>query len=371
VTSADSALPPLAGSNAWGVVATDDWAVWSEHNDIHALNLRTGAVKHVTNDTRVDSSPQISDADGTYVVWQSKVDANATVSAIKVKNLNTGGSPSTLVSEADFPQNPHIYGKRVAYFGHYNGFSNVFVKTIGSSAAPLRITGFTGNVPGVLEQCLAIGNHIVAWRGWETPTTIFTYYYDYNTGLTKKVFVPGNVIYDPNVSGDRMIVYVGGDPTWDMRVYDTRIAKTNEPFALVDVTDGDTGMQGSIDGSRIAYLLDREIHFVKLTVPSISLNSVPKRIPHKGHIHLKGSISDQGIRIGGASLGIERYASGKWTLIKTITASAAGTFSYQTPHNHSKTKYRVVYDGFMGSMFGSQAEEHLSAVSSVKTAWPK
>jgi hypothetical protein len=105
-------------------------------------------------------------------------------------------------------------------------------------------------------------------------------------------------------------------------------------------------------------------------VPSISLSSVPSRISRGGHIHLTGSISDLGHRIGGAKLYVEKYAAGKWTPIKLLTASTTGTFSYKTPAAHSKTKYRVVYNGNV-DLLDAPASEHLSTVSAVKTAWPR
>jgi hypothetical protein len=129
-------------------------------------------------------------------------------------------------------------------------------------------------------------------------------------------------------------------------------------------------MWGRIDGNQLTYMSGNIVYFAKLVVPTISLDPVPSRIAHGGHIHLKGSISDQGHRVGGATIGIERYGSGRWTRIKTLTATSAGAFSYQTPKNSVKTKYRVVYDGKIDH-FGSPSADHLSAVSSVKTAWPR
>ena len=86
----------------------------------------------------------------------------------------------------------------------------------------------------------------------------------------------------------------------------------------------------------------------RLAAPSISARSVPKRIAHGGRLRLKGSISDQGVPIGGPTSGIERYGSGKWSRIKTITTTSPGTYSYYTPKNYSKKQYRVVYDGVIG-----------------------
>jgi hypothetical protein len=112
------------------------------------------------------------------------------------------------------------------------------------------------------------------------------------------------------------------------------------------------------------------MHYAVLTAPSFSLHSVPSRISHGGHIHLTGYVSDQGRRIAGARIGIEKYSSGKWVLVKTLTATSTGDFTYKTSKTYSKTKYRVVYDGYM-SATAAPARNHLSTVSAVKTAWPR
>jgi hypothetical protein len=370
VSGARYALPPAAGANSWTAIAAGDWVVWVENWDITAKNLKTGSVKHVTNDpdpdVPADSNISISDADGTYVVWAR---ANGAAKSVMGKNLATSGSMFTIASGANNPRRPSIYGKRVAYVADWNGRGNVFIETIGSSAAPIRITSYTGEY-SIGEESLNIGSHLVVWREWTNATTYTIHYYDFDTDQTYEVPTGiSSMVYRLGVSGDRILYFTGGSDS-DIRIWDTRIAKTTPGLAAFDISTGDSGYEGWIDGSRIAYRSATGIYFAKLLVPSISLNSVPTRIPHLGHIHLKGSISDQGIRIGGAKLGIEKYSSGKWTRIKTITASSTGSFSYQTPHNHSKTKYRVVYDGFM-TPTGPPAQEHLSTVSSVKTAWPR
>jgi hypothetical protein len=176
---------------------------------------------------------------------------------------------------------------------------------------------------------------------------------------------------NPQVSGDRILYNTYGGADRDVYVYDTRIAKTDAAgasFVIAATTNEDR--YGRIDGNQFTYATGNIVYFAKLVVPTISLSAVPSRIPHGGHIHLKGSISDQGHRIGGATIGIERYGSGKWTRIKTFTSSSTGAFSYQTPKNYTKTKYRVVYDGRVDD-FGSPSANHLSTVSAVKTAWPR
>lgn len=61
---------------------------------------------------------------------------------------------------------------------------------------------------------------------------------------------------------------------------------------------------------------------------------------------------------------------GKWALVKTIKTSASGAYSYTTPTLHSKTKYRVAYDGSIRQL-GPGIARHFSAVSSVRTGWPR
>jgi hypothetical protein len=53
-----------------------------------------------------------------------------------------------------------------------------------------------------------------------------------------------------------------------------------------------------------------------------------------------------------------------------VPQDAKGEFSYKTSSNSAKTRYRVVYDGFLAP-FGPQFANHLSTVSAVKTAWPR
>ncbi len=262
---------------------------------------------------------------------------------------------------------PAIYGKRVAYLDNKTGSDTVWVKTIGSSAQPLHVTD-----DGHLQSSPDIGSHLVVWLTGNASGKQAVRYYDYNTGL----YATGpsstvNDMVDPQVSGDRIIYSTWDGLDYDLYLFDARLAKAHPTEASIPIaTTANQDRYGRIDGNELTYMSGNIVYYVRLAVPGISLNSVPKRIPHLGHIHLKGSISDQGQRIGGASLGIEKYGSGKWTRIKTITASSTGTFSYQTPHNHSKTLYRVVYDGKLDH-FGAQSADHLSTVSAVKTAWPR
>ncbi len=367
-TGAFSALPPVHDSGAWGAVVAGDWVAWSEHNDIHAKNLRTGAYKQITNDSRIDQFPSISDADGKYVVWESKASNEATVATIKAKNLSTTGSPFTVVSSTSTMSNPRIHGKHVVYVNKVNGAINLYMKTIGSSAAAKRLTSYAGTE--MSDPSPSLGSHIVTWRAWEGMFAVKTCYYDFDTSRITTVSVSGNLVYEPRVSGDRFLMQVGSG-TYDLRVFDTRIARTSEALALIDVTDGDEGYDAAIDGSRVVYRVGASsLHYVKLAVPGISLHSVPKRIAHAARIRLWGSISDNGSRIGGAKLDIEKLSSGRWVKIASVTANSSGEFSYYTPKNHSTTYYRVAYNGFM-EMFGPPAKQHLSTASATKKAWPR
>jgi hypothetical protein len=355
-------------NGAWDILSqavSGDWVVYGSASNIHAKNLRTGVYRAVTTDgaTNWNGQPAVSTADGAYTVWYRQ---DAGQYDVMGRNL-AGGSVFTVAGGVGNQTFPAIYGKRVAYIDNKTGTDNVWVKTIGSSAAPLHVTD-----DGHFQSQVDIGNHLVVWTATNASGHQALRYYDYNTGLYANG--PSNPLYDvvqPQVSGDRILYSISNGAELDLYFYDTRIAKlhpTEASFPIATTTSSDR--YGKIEGDVFTYTSGNIVYHAKLAVPSISVNSVPKRIPHKGHIHLKGSISDQGIRIGGASLGIERYSSGKWTRIKTITASSAGTFSYKTPHNHSKTKYRVVYDGNLDH-FGAPSANHLSAVSSVKTAWPR
>jgi hypothetical protein len=373
-TGTHHSLPPTAGANAWGVVGAGDWVAWIDNWNITVMNLKTGAIKHVTNEPDFhfdqDSNVDISDADGAYVVWQWQQDISVT--AIKGKNLGMNGAVFTLVGSSSNPKSPSIYGKRVAYEAHWNGADNVWVKTIGSSAPPSRISSCGGDV-SLMQQSANIGDHLVVWNEFSNQGGVTMHYYDFYTRETHELHLGGGLFYRLSVSGDRILyLMMTGPDTTEARVFDTRVAKSTPELASVEVSTEDSVHDGTIDGNRIAFVDagTRGMHFATLMVPTISLHSVPSRIPHGGHIHLTGYISDQGRRIGSAIMGIEKYASGKWIRVKTFTATSTGDFTYKTPKTYSKTKYRVVYDGYM-SATAAPARNHLSTVSAVKTAWPR
>lgn len=338
-----------------------DWVVWTRNHDIRAKNIKTGTTKNVTNDggTTDELAPQVS---GNYVVWQAWDGSSWNV---KAKNLTTTGSPFTVAAGSANQWSPSIYGKRVAYLDNSNGHSNVYVKTIGSSAAPKKITD-----NGINQFDPSIGDHLVAWR--VTDGDYMIRYFNYYTGETYNG--PTNAaqpLLNPQVAGDRILYNISNGSDQDLYVWDARVAKASAPYAsflLADSTANDHW--GKISGNSVAYMSGSSPYKGRLAAPSISLASVPKRIRHGARLHLKGSITDQGQRIGGAKLGIERYGSGKWSRIKTITASSTGSFSYYTPKNYSKKQYRVVYDG-VWVLFQATARNHLSTVSGSKTAWPR
>jgi hypothetical protein len=360
VTGSRSLLQPADGQSMLNAKISGDWVVWTEGLGIWARNLKGGPARRVTD---FGGYPSVSTVDGAYVVWGA---TDGTTANVYAKNLATNGKVFMLTGGPYIQTAPVVYGKRVAYVDDSNGHYNVCVKTIGSSAPPTRITDGPYDI-----SSQSIGSHLVAWRVDNGSGQQVIRYYDFDTGMTYDG--PSSTVYDmgaPYVSGDRILYSTGDISNHLLCVWDTRIAKTSPGSASFLVAEGGWVDGGAIDGNQIAYSDGSEILYARLAVPSIALNSVPARIPHNGHIHLKGSISDQGIRIGGATLGIEKYASGKWTRIKTITASSTGSFSYQTPHNHSKTKYRVVYDGHV-MVSEVPWTNHLSTVSAVKTAWPR
>jgi hypothetical protein len=350
--------------NQYGSRVSGDWVVWHSNSDIKAKNIKTGAFKDVTADAaaKADAAPEIS---GTYVVWMSW---DGSTWDVKGKNLAAPGSPLNIADGAGNQSAPAIYGDRVAYIDDVSGHANVLVKTIGSSAAPKKITD-----NAVDQTDPSIGDHLVAWLVHNGTGKDMIRYYDYNTGLTYDG--PSNATYDminPQVSGDRILYHTFLNASdADLYVFDTRIAKTNGSLSAIRLAStGDDEKLGMISGDEVVFIAGASPYWGKLAAPGISLSAVPTRIAHGGHIHLKGYISDQGHRIGSATLGIERYSSGKWTLIKTLTASSTGTFSYQTPKTYSKTPYRVVYDGRI-AFASAAARNHLSAVSVAKTAWPR
>jgi len=359
----------ILSSSPWDITAqsvSGDWVVYSANSDIRARNIKTGTSKGVTTDaaTLWDGLPAVSTADGAYVVWSRFSGGQYDVLG---RNLGISGSPFTVAGGTGNQTFPVIHGKHVAYIDGASGTDTVFVKTIGSAAEPVRLT-----TDGHAQAVPDIGDHLVVWLAYNTSGWYFIRYYDFNTGLVYDG--PSSTqqsMLNPQVSGDRILYNVFNGANQDLYVYDTRIAKTDAvgaSFVIAATTNEDRF--GRIDGNQLTYMTGNIVYFARLVVPSISLSAVPGRIPHGGHIHLKGSISDQGHRIAGATIGIERYGSGKWTRIKTLTATSTGTFSYQTPKNYTKTKYRVVYDGKVDH-FGAPSANHLSAVSAVKTAWPR
>jgi hypothetical protein len=212
----------------------------------------------------------------------------------------------------------------------------------------------------------------VAWVVQNPAGKWMIRYFDYNTGETHDGATSDTYnMENPEVSGDRILYSTSNGSTLDLDLWDARLAGSpgNWPYVGL-VSSGADDSMGMIAGNEVVYMSGNYPSWGRLAVPSISLNSVPTRIARGGHIHLTGSISDQGHRIGGASIGIEKYASGAWTRVKTLTASSTGTFSYQTPKIYAKTKYRVVYNGRM-ILFGAGALDHFSTVSATRTAWPR
>lgn len=341
-----------------------DWVVWMQNSDIKAKNIRTGALKSVTDDGAMEPEA-VPDVNGNYVVWSSW---DGSTWDVKGKNLATTGSVFTVAGGADHQFGPSIYGKRVAYLDSSNAHFNVYVKTIGSTAAPKKITD------NAFDQASpSIGDHLVAWLTHNASGKDMIRYFDYNTGGTYDG--PSSASYDmvnPQVSGDR-ILYNSAINTsdQDLFIWDTRVARWSGSLSTFRLAGtGNDEKTGAISGNDVAYIAGITPIWGRLAVPSISLSSVPTRIPRGGHIHLKGSVSDQGHRVGYANLAIEKYASGKWTRIKTLTAKSTGAFSYQTPRTYSKTSYRVVYYGWPPNV-GAGALSHFSAVSSSRTAWPR
>jgi hypothetical protein len=354
-----------AGGIDWQAVS-GDWAVWQNNGDIGASGPPPFGISLVTTDhgDKLDERPAVSTADGAYVVWQQQ---SAGQYDVRYKALGTTGLSGTLAGGVGNQTFPSIYGKRVAYLDDSSGVNTVYVKTIGAGSASLKLTS-----DGKQQWSPDIGDHLVAWVALNASGQLMIRYYDFDTGLVYDG--PTSTTYNmvnPQVSGDRILYNRQHGPDYDLCVWDTRIAKSSTTMASIEITSTVLGdLYGRMEGNQIAYLSGNVVYYARLGAPSISLKSVPTRIAHGGHIHLTGSISDRGHRIGGATIGIEKYASGVWTRVKTMTASTTGTFSYKSPRTYSKTKYRVVYNGRM-SLFAAPAGEHLSTRSAVKTAWPR
>jgi hypothetical protein len=362
------------GSNL--IVATDlvdglescavdgDWAVYTAGGDIHAKNLATGVLKHVTNDGGAtdDSEPAIS---GKYVVWEvdNGLDTDIwgrDISTMHAKFLIAGGDGSQL--------RPSIYGKRVAYRSELTGFDGqIMVKTIGSSTPAVNVSGGSGD-----HYAPSIGSHLVAWLTENGSGMSKIRYYNYDTGET--LDGPSATTYDmlePQVCGDRILFRMANPGGTAMYVFDIR-ARRSVPGSAFSFSMPDTAsneVAGKIAGDCFVYLNGGLPTWGKLLVPSMTIGSVPKRVAHHGHIHLKGKVSDQGVAIGYAPLRVEKYSGGKWVLVKTLEATASGNYSYTTPTLHAKTKFRVAYDGSL-LWFSPGFTQHLSAVSAVRTGWP-
>ena len=359
-TAAKSVVAADAAYDLSSPAIDGDWVAWVRNTDIRAKNIKTGTVKNVTNDgaTTFEAGPMVS---GNYVVWWTGT------AKVMAKNLSNSNAPFQVGAGTGGQYNPSIFGKRVAYLDSSNGHWNVYVKTIGSSAAPKRITD-----NAVTQADPSIGSHLVAWRVGNASGHWMIRYFDYNTGETYDG--PTSTTHDmlnPQVSGDRILYDVSNGTSQDLIAWDTRVAKTAgvfSLFSLADTTQDDHW--GKISGNEVVFMTGVTPYWGRLATPGISLNSTPKRIAHGARLRLAGSISDQGHRVGFAKLGVERYVSGKWARIKTITASSAGAFSTTTPKNYVKRQYRVVYDGTT-SLFDANAIKHLSTTSKAKTAWPR
>jgi hypothetical protein len=345
-----------------------DWAVWEVGGDIHAKNIATGAVKNVTNDalTTIDLTPAVS---GTYVVWTS-YDGATDGWDVWGKNL-ASSAPKFLVAGGTGDQSePSIYGKRVAYrdaSALTPLLGQIKVKTIGSSADPDLITS------NLIDQnSPSIGDHLVAWRATGIGHQVIKYF-NYDTGTTS-VAASGSVdMQNPQVSGDRILYDASNGSNQDMWIFDVRVNRAAAPFQFPFAIDNTSSNEiwGKISGNTFVYLSGAFPVWGKINVPSVSIGTVPTRIPHAGKLHLTGKLSDLGIPLGGATLRLEKYVSGRWNLVKTIQTSSLGTYSTNTPSNPAgKTKYRMAYDGLF-AFLGAQWYTHPSAVSSTRTAWPR
>lgn len=349
----DLTLPAISG----------DWVVWERNLDIKAKNLKTGVVKDVTNDgiSTVEIAPQVSGGYVTYMAFNG-VDWD-----VKAKNLGNTDAPFSVADGPGWQVSPSISGGRVAYTDNASGSFNIRVKTLGSSAPAEKITD------NAVDQALpSIGDHMIAWQVRNASGHWMLRYFDWYTGETRDGPTSNtHDVMNPQVSGDRILYDLSNGADQDLLVWDARVARTAAfPFPFVLAETSGNEWWGKMSGKDVVFTVNTSPYFARLAAPSITLNSVPKRIRRGARITLKGSISDQGHRIGKAVLGVERLSSGKWTRIKTITATSSGTFSTTTPKNTSKKQYRVVYDGQL-VFLGATARNHLSAISSVRTAWPR
>jgi hypothetical protein len=219
----------------------------------------------------------------------------------------------------------------------------------------------------------AIGNHLVAWLSPNGDGHAMVRTYNYDT--REWVYGPTSASFDmrdPQVAGDRILYGVSNGSDLDLYVFDVRARRVDSVFVrsfAMPNTSADQ-LAGRIAGNSCVYLSNGRPTWAKLEVPSVTIASVPKRVPHHGHIHLKGTVSDQGMPLGKVPLRIERYSGGRWVLVTTITSSTTGSYSYKTATLHAKTKFRVAYDG---RVYPTSAEiiQHFSAVSATRTGWPR
>ena len=341
-----------------------DWVVWEVGGDIRAKNLTTGVVKKITNDalTTVEITPVVS---GRYVVWAA---FNGTDWDVWGKDLATSHAKFLVAGGSGNQSEPSIYGTRVAFRDASvvaPGAGQIKVKTIGSSAGPKLITS------NLLDQnSPSIGSHLVAWSVQGIGHLIVKYY-NYDDDTTSIAASADVDIFNPQVSGDRILYDYSNGTDKDTWIYDARAAR-GWPFPLafpIDNTSGDE-IWGKISGNNFVYLSNGLPYWGKLAVPSLSVGSVPTRIAAGTRITLKGKLSDMSVPVGGVSLDVERRSGNKWLKIKTITTTSSGAYSYSTPKNTVKTQYRVAYNG-MFAFLGPTWLTHFSAVSSVRTAWPR
>jgi hypothetical protein len=346
-----------------GAPAVDGyWVAYEVDSDIYVKNLATGVRKRITSDGDFieEASPVIS---GKYVVWT----VYGSTMDIYGKDFTSTKPAFPIAVGVGDQSDPSIHGTRVAYREALSpSVAHIKVKAIGSSAGARVIAEDT-----VDQEAPSIGSHLVAWRAYVGGHWMIRYH-NFDTGET--LDGPSSSSYDmvnPQVSGDRILYDVSNGSDQDAHVFDVRVRRASgvgvSSFPLPGT--GADESSGKISGSACVYMSGGSPMWAKLAVPSLTIGSVPTRVPHHGHIHLKGTLSDQGVRIGGASLRVEKYSGGHWILVKTLTTSASGAYSYQTPTLHSKTKYRVAYDGNR-SLFGAGVTQHFSAVSSVRTGWP-
>jgi hypothetical protein len=345
-----------------------DWVAYAVGGDIRVENLVTGAVKKVTDDgaTTAESDPVVS---GKYVVWESDSGSDSDIwgkdfTGTHAKFLIAGGAGNQI--------QPSIHGAHVAYRDESAGDTQgqIMLKTIGSSAAAVNLTNNTD------DQFLpSIGDHLVAWLALNTSGRAMVRYHNFDTGENLSgPSDPDYSIANPQVSGDRILYDIPSGSNRDMYVFDVRAWRASGggiPLSFAMPNTNQDELEGKISGNACVYLSNGSPTWARLAVPGLSIGSVPTRVPHHGHIHLKGTLTDQSVPIGYAPLRVEKYSGGKWVKVKTITTSASGAYSYQTPTLHSKTNYRVAYDGRAAVAFNPGIARHFSAVSAVRTGWPR